>query len=231
MKKFLSYFSPFERGLWLLSTIAVVLSFLLGKDSYPLTLIASLVGVSALILIAKGNVIGQFLTVAFSILYAIVSLRFRYYGEMITYLFMSAPAAVFACVSWIRNPAQKGKNEVKVGTMTIKKWLAVSLIALITTIVFYFILRRFNTENLIPSTLSITTSVFAAVLLFLRSRFYAIAYALNDVVLIVLWVLASFSSISYLPMVICFFAFLANDLYAFYNWKKMQLRQNASTQF
>ena len=41
MKKFLSYFSPFERGLWLLSTVAVVLIVLLGSRVLLLDFLSS----------------------------------------------------------------------------------------------------------------------------------------------------------------------------------------------
>ena len=226
MKKILSYFTLFEWLLWLGSVLAITLSFLLCGDFYPLTLIVSLLGVTALIFIAKGNVIGQFIIIVFSILYGIISWNFRYYGEMITYVFMSLPAAVFACVSWLKNPSKKGKSEVQVGTMSATKWIIVSTIAVVVTVVFYFVLKHFETQNLLPSTLSVTTSVFAAVLLYLRSPYYAVAYAANDVVLIVLWTLASLQSLAYLPMVVCFVAFLCNDLYGFINWKRMQKRQN-----
>ena len=226
LKKFLSYFSIFEWCLWMGSVLAVLLSFVYGGEFYFLTLIASLVGVTSLIFIAKGNVIGQFLIILFSILYGIVSIRFRYWGEMITYLFMCLPAAISACVTWLKNPSKESKNEVLVASMTKKKSVLSVLLTLLVTVLFYFILEYLDTANLLLSTLSVATSFLAAAFLFLRSRYYAIAYAVNDIVLIGLWTLASIVSLSYLPMVVCFVAFLCNDLYGFINWKRIQNRQN-----
>ena len=225
LKQIFSYFSIFEWCLWIGSILAVTLSFILSGEFYILTLIASLVGVSSLIFIAKGNVVGQFLIIIFSILYGIVSIRFRYWGEMITYLFMSLPAAVSASITWLKNPSAESKNEVMVATMTKKKFLLSILVSILVTIAFYFILRYLNTANLWLSTLSVATSFLAASFLFLRSRYYALAYAANDIVLIGLWTLASLQSLSYLPMVVCFVAFLCNDLYGFINWKRIQDRQ------
>ena len=225
IKKILKYFSPLEWGLWSGSVITIALSFCLGDSFHPLTLLASLVGVSSLIFIAKGNVIGQFLVSIFSVLYAIVSIEQRYYGEMITYLGMSLPAALVACITWLKNPSKRGKNEVKVATVSAMNLFWIVLAALIVTTAFYFILAYFQTNNLIVSTVSVTTSFLASALLIFRSRYYALAYAANDVVLIVLWICASFVSLAYLPMVVCFVAFLFNDLYAFYNWKRIQNRQ------
>jgi nicotinamide mononucleotide transporter PnuC len=228
LKKLLSYFSIFEWCLWIGSVLAVTLSFVLGGDFYFLTLIASLVGVSSLIFIAKGNVVGQFLIIIFSVLYAIVSIRFRYWGEMITYVFMSLPSSIVACVSWLRHPSKAGKSEVEISPMNAKKWVYLALASLGITVLFYFLLKYFNTANLPLSTLSVATSFFAAMLLILRSPFYAIGYALNDLVLIGLWVFASIKSVSYLPMVFCFLTFLVNDCYGFINWKRMQKQQKNS---
>lgn len=225
IKKWLQYFSPFEWGLWLGSMTASALSFCLGGSFHPLTLLASLLGVTSLIFIAKGNVIGQVLVSVFSIFYALVSFQQRYFGEMITYLCMSLPAAVIAFITWLKNPSKHSKNEVQVATVSAMKLLFLSVLTLIVTIAFYFILAYFQTNNLIVSTISVATSFLASALLVLRSHYYALAYAANDVVLIVLWLSSCFVSLSYLPMVICFVAFLFNDLYAFYNWKRIQTRQ------
>jgi nicotinamide mononucleotide transporter PnuC len=187
--------------------------------------IASIVGVTSLIFVAKGYVIGQILMVIFAVVYGIISLWFRYYGEMITYVGMSAPMAVVSMIAWLKNPYQKSK-EVKVNKVNSKQLAMGLMLTVIVTVAFYFILGALNTANLVISTLSITTSFLAAYLTYLRSPYYALVYALNDVVLIVLWVYACISDMSYLPMIICFSMFLVNDLYGFYNWKRMAKRQS-----
>ena len=100
------------------------------------------------------------------------------------------------------------------------------LLTAIVTLIFYYILAFFHTANLIPSTISVTTSFIGVYLTFRRSAFYAIGYAANDIVLIVLWIMASFSDISYLSVTVCFIIFLANDIYGFISWSKMQKRQS-----
>jgi len=112
-----------------------------------------------------------------------------------------------------------------VSKLSKKAWLFLSLAALLVTVAFYFILQALGTANLPVSTLSVTTSFFAASLTFLRSPYYALGYTANDVVLIVLWVFSAVADLSYLPMVLCFVMFLLNDLYGFFNWKRMEKRQ------
>ena len=184
-----------------------------------------MVGATALIFNAKGNPAGQLLTVVFSILYGIISFTFAYYGEMITYLGMTAPMAVFAFLSWLRNPYEGNRAEVKVNRLKEREPVFMLALTAVITFIFYFILKFFDTANLIPSTLSVTTSFLAVYLTFRRSAYFALAYAANDIVLIVLWTLAVLSDISYLSVIVCFIMFLVNDVYGYISWTKMQKRQ------
>lgn len=216
----------FEWILWGASVLMIIVSSVVSGKSSALECISSLVGVTALIFVAKGLVIGQALTVVFSVMYGIVSLQFHYWGEMITYLFMSAPIALFATIEWIRHP-YKDTDVVEVSRVSKKQIIVMCILGAVTTAVFYFILKALDTPNIIFSTLSVTTSFVAAYLTYLRSPYYGIGYGLNDVVLIVLWILASIKDISYLPMVMCFVMFLANDLYGFFNWKRLSKQQKS----
>ena len=225
MKRILAYFTKFEMILWSTSVLAIVISFVLLKQDDYLTLIASIVGASFLILNAKGNPIGQVLTIVFSMLYGVISYSFSYYGEMVTYLCMSMPMATISLISWIRNPYKGKRSQVKVNSISKKEVMVLVFVTIVVSIVFYFVLKYFNTANLIPSTFSVTTSFFAAYLTFRRSPYFALAYALNDLVLIILWILASLTDSSYISVVICFIVFLVNDSYSFINWKRMERNQ------
>lgn len=225
LKKITGYFSKSEIFLWLSSVMLITVSFCIFDGTGFLTLSASLVGVTSLIFNAKGNPFGQLLMVIFSLLYGIISYTFAYYGEMLTYLGMTMPMAIFALISWLRNPYNGNKSEVKVNSLCKKEIVLMSLAAIIVTGIFYFVLESFNTANIVPSTVSVTTSFLAVYLTFRRSPFFALAYAANDVVLIVLWVLASIADIRYISVVVCFAAFLINDIYGFMSWQKMKKRQ------
>lgn len=227
IKRIKEYFSKSEIMLWSISTLLVLTSFFVFDRSSCLTLCASLIGVTYLIFNAKGNPVGQVLVIIFSLLYGIISYKFSYFGEMVTYLGMTMPMAVFALISWLRNPFNGNRAEVRVNSISKSETLFMFVLATIVTIVFYFILQMFHTANIIPSTLSITTSFIAVYLTFRRSPFYAIAYSANDVVLIILWIMASITDTRYISVVVCFAVFLANDIYSFFSWQKMKKRQAA----
>lgn len=218
--------SRFELLLWSGSVSGVLVSFLLTPRRDPLTLIASLIGVTALLFVAKGMVVGQILTVVFAVLYGILSFGSRYYGEMLTYLGMTSPMAILAAVEWARNP-YRDSGEVTVRPLSAGRVAGMAVLTAGVTVLFYFPLAYWDTAQLGWSTVSVATSFIASALTFLRSPYYALGYAANDLVLIVLWSLSARQDPASLPMILCFVLFLANDLYGFCSWKRMQKRQTA----
>ena len=225
MKVNFKYFTKSEWALWIGSVSLIIVSFALFDRANYLTLVASLIGATSLIYSAKGNPIGQALMIIFGALYGIISFTFDYYGEMITYLGMTVPMAIVALVEWLRNPYKGNKAQVTVNRLSKKEIIFMLALSVVVTVIFYFILKALGTANIIPSTISITTSFIAAYLTFRRSPYFALVYAINDVVLIALWTMATVSDISYLSVIICFVMFLVNDLYGFINWKRMQKSQ------
>lgn len=214
-----------EWWLWSISMLIVTVSNLVGGSFDVLTLAVTWVGITSLIFAAKGNVWAQFLMVAFSILYGIISFHFRYWGEMITYLGMTLPMAVWSAVTWLRNPSAGSKSEVAIRKLEKKHFLFLLVLSIVVTGAFYFILRWLETPNIVFSTLSVTTSFLAASLTMLRSSYYALGYAANDLVLIVLWGLAAAKDPVYIPVIINFMIFFMNDMYGFISWKKRERTQ------
>ena len=211
-----------EWALWFGSLLVVIASNLLSGKVDLLTLSAACVGITSLIFAAKGNVWAQILMVVFSILFGVISWRFRYWGEMITYLGMTMPMAIWSTVTWLKNPAANGK-EVAIRKLNARHIAGLVFFGAVTTAVFYLILRALDTPNIVFSTVSITTSFLAASLTMLRTSYYALGYASNDVVLIVLWALASIENPMYIPVVVNFAIFFLNDMYGFISWRKREL--------
>ena len=212
-----------EWCLWLGSLFIVIISNVLTESIDFITIIAACVGITSLIFAAKGNVWAQILMIVFSILYGIISWRFRYWGEMITYLGMTMPMAIWSTITWIRNPAPNGK-EVAIQKLTPSHILGIIVSGTVITWIFYLILSALNTPNIVFSAISITTSFLAATLTMLRSSYYALGYASNDIVLIILWTMASMENPVYIPVVVNFTIFFFNDMYGFLCWRK---RENA----
>lgn len=219
--------NPFKRmtkrewALWFVSIAIVVMSNIMAGRVDALTLTA----VTSLIFAAQGNVWAPILMTIFCIQYAIISYRFRYWGEMFTYLFMSLPMSVWSIVTWLKNARNSSDGTVEIRKITRKGAGVLVLCNVAVTIAFYILLKKLNTQNLIFSTISVVTSFFAASLTMLRSSYYALGYASNDIVLIILWILASIKDPGYIPVVVNFLIFFLNDMYGFICWKKRETAQ------
>lgn len=213
-------FTKFEWGLWIGSLVAITVAhFVAGSHDWA-SLAVSLVGVTSLIFAARGDSFAPVLFIVFAVIYAIKSYFVSYYGEMIIYLCMQLPVAVVSLVTWLKNANKQ--HTVTVGRLTWKKIVIMLALDIAITVPFYFLLRHFNTANLIPSTISLATSFAALFLMTLRIPQFALAFILNDIVMIVLWSLALATDVGYISLVVCFSIFLINDTYTFISWLKRQ---------
>ena len=127
-----------ERVIWLGSMAVIFISAVIFPEPDWLSVITSLVGATALIFVGKGDPMGQLITIIFGILYAVVSWQLCYYGEMITYLGMTAPTALWALITWLKNPYSK--REVRVADMTPKRWMLLITATVVATVIMFYVL-------------------------------------------------------------------------------------------
>ena len=226
----LKYFSNSDKVIWTISVALITVVFVESGGRDVLNYIVSLIGVTSLIFCAKGNPAGPALMIVFGLIYGYISLSFAYYGELITYVGMTVPMSVWSLIAWLKNPYKGQRSQVTVNSKLSKKdWLIMAGLTIAVTVAFYFILSALGTANIIPSTISVATSFAAAYLTAKRSPYYALFYAMNDIVLIVLWSLASVEDSGCISVVICFIVFLINDVYGFISWNRMKNKQISET--
>lgn len=219
-------FTKFEWCLWIGSMTAIIVAhFAVGSRDWA-SLAVSLLGVTSLIFAARGDPFAPVLFIVFAIIYAVKAYFVSYYGEMLIYLCMQLPVSVLSLVTWLKN-VNKGEHRVKVGRLSWRKTVIMLALDVAVTVPFYFVLKYFNTANLIPSTISVATSFAALFLMTLRIPQYALAFILNDIVMIVLWSMALAQDIGYISLVVCFSIFLINDTYTFISWIKRSKKADA----
>lgn len=216
--------TKFEKILLFGSIILVALIGIIFKADV-LTTICSIVGIITALLLAKGKNLGQLFGILITILYSIVSFNNKFYGEVLIYLVLMLPMYIIGIVSWVKHQ-NKDTNTVDVNKINKNEWLLVSVIAIIVFIGIYFLLKSFNTNELVVSTISVVASLFAIYLQIRRSRFSFYFYIINDLILMVLWgIPVILGNILVLPMVFNPIINLINDSYGVYNWKRLEQKQ------
>ena len=211
--------TKFEKILYSISLLSIFLSGIVFKSEI-ISIASAAFGISCAIMQAKGKVASQFIGVILVALYSIVSFKNGFYGEILIYIFIMLPLFISGIVSWLKNKDHK-TNMVKPYELTKKEWIILAIISIVLFIGLYFLLRHFNTKQLLISTLSMVTSLFATYLIARRNKYGFLFYMGNDIILFILWGLPVLSgNLMLMPMIINPIINFINDNYGWYNWKK-----------
>ncbi len=206
--------------------IPIILYFVFNCQDY-MNLIGAEIGIVSIFFLAKASLFGIGLSLLFSTFYAITSLNYTYYGEAIIYFAFMIPIGIASGIIWIMNRF-KGTTEVSIVSTKKTDFIIGPIASGILTFALFWLLRYLGTQNIITSTISLFTSFLALYFQLKRSKYGEIFFAANDVVLITLWTLATIDNISFMPIVFCFIFLLVNDIYGFFNWSKIKMKQDES---
>ncbi len=223
--KLLKDWTNFEK-LLLFGSVVIVSVVGLCFKSDLLTVSCSIVGIITALLLAKGKNLGQVFGLLITILYSIVSFKNKYYGEVLIYALVMLPMYIIGIFTWINHKNEK-TNSVEINSIEKKEWVIVSIVFALVFVGIYYLLKAFNTNELVVSTISVLASLFAVYLQVRRSKYSFSFYMVNDIILMFLWGIPVIRG-SYIlfPMLLNPIINFINDMYGFYNWKKTEKIQN-----
>ena len=134
-----------------------------------LVVLCALFGTLSVFFIAKGLVIANVFGIVQVVLYSIISFMNAFYGEVVVSV-LNFAISLAALISWFKN-RDGDKTTVKIAkSFGWKKWILLVGFSCVVFVAFFFILREFDTANLIISTLSVTGNFAAGFLIINRSE-------------------------------------------------------------
>lgn len=229
IKKYFSDWNKFELSFLILGVVTSILSSIIFKGTIIDTLYTSSYLITAL-LMAKGKVECYFVGFVSVFFYGIVSFNQGYYGELLITIFLTFPIMVIGIISWLRHQ-DKEDDVVMISSLPKKEIIIALLSQLILFWIYYFILKIFNTDLLVISSLSVVTSVLASYFEARRSEWSLFCYIANDIVIITLWLIPIISGQTELISVLVGpILLLINDIYGSYNWRKLKQHQTDKKQ-
>ena len=224
IKKYFEDWNMFEKSFLLLGLLASILSSVIFKGTIIDTLYTSLYLITAL-LMSKGKVECYFVGFVSVFFYGIVSFNQGYYGELLITAFLTFPIMIIGIISWLRHQ-DKEKDTVIISTLSKKEIIIALLSQLVLFWIYYYILKVFNTDLLIISTLSIVTSVLASYFEARRSELSLFCYIANDLVIITLWLIPIIcGQTNLISVLVGPILLLINDIYGSYNWNRLKKQQ------
>ena len=174
------------------------------------------------ILMSKGKVESYFIGIISVFFYGIVSYNQGYYGELLITIFLTFPMMIICIVSLLKHQ-DKDEDVVIISSLSKKEIVFAFSSQLILFWVYYFLLKAFNTDLLMISSLSIVTSVLATYFEARRSELSLFCYVANDLILITLWMIPIINGVtSLISVLIGPMLLLVNDIYGSYNWKRLK---------
>lgn len=227
MKKIKEYFkdwTKFELTFLISGLLISVLSSIMFNGTIIDTLYTSLYLVTAL-LMSKGKVECYFIGFVSVFFYGIVSYNQAYYGELIITIFLTFPIMIIGIISWLRH--QDRDNDTVIISSLSKIEITVALLSQVILFgAYYLLLKAFNTDLLIISSISVITSVLASYFEARRSEISLICYIANDFIIITLWLIPIINgSTKLIPVLVGPILLLINDIYGTYNWKRIKKKQ------
>jgi len=222
MRKFWEYcreWTKFE-VLLLISGILLIFGSALIFYGELLAPIASFAGFFYALNQAKGKVVSHFIGIIEVIAYSWLSYKNQYYGETILFIFFIFPLCLGSIFTWIKNE-NKETHKVTQNNIKSKEWLFLGFTNIALFICLYFMLKIFNTDELLISTFSVIAYLTASYLIFRRSKYSFLFYIINDLIVIILWGIPVLNGKTILiPILLEPILLLINDIYGWLSWNK-----------
>ena len=219
--------TKFEKTFLVIGTIAALVLTYVFKGTW-IDLGYALLYFWTALLLAKGKFSCYIIGIISTFFYAFVSYSNSYYGEVIIAMGCTLPLMIVGLINWLKH--QDNTNTVIIKEITKKELILVLLSQIVMFFGYYYLLKAFNTNNLLVSTFSVMASIIATYLTARRCEHGFIGFIINDIILIVLWGIPVVNGeLNIIPVLICPVLLLINDIYGVYNWKRIKDNQKTLT--
>lgn len=221
--KWLKDWTNFEKVLLFVSVFSIILVWIIFESDL-LTVSCSVMWALTALLIAKGNNLCRLFGILADTLYSIVSFNNHFYWEVFVHVIFLVMDILWV-ISWIHHK-NKETNFVKINFIKKWEWIFAFIAFFILFVWMYYLLKFFNTNELVISTISLVLTLYAMYFLVRRSKYSLVIYLFCDITLILLWWIYVFKgNAGLVPVLVNSIILFVNDSYGFYNWRKVEKLQ------
>ena len=212
---------------WILITGIITLNiilFIITKEINLIGMIASITGVISAVITAKGHISCYYWTIINIFAYGVVCFQTKIYGEVILDIIYHLPMQFVGIYIWKKHTNKD--NIVKTRGMKIKQIAFVTLISIVGILGFGMFLKLIN--GYLPFFDSaVNVLVIVAVYLSVkRFKEVWIIYIAVNIISICMWTIALIDNeLNSLVMILMFVFYLANAVYGYINWTKLERNQ------
>lgn len=211
---------------WIVLANSIILGVSLYMGDTAIGIVASLTGVTCVILCGMGRVSNYFFGTINVVLYAIVAWKARYYGDVMLNLLYYFPTNIIGWVVWSKHLNQE-KNEVYKKRMTLMQDILLAIISAAGVLGYSYILKLLGGNLPIVDSMSTVFSVIAQILMIKRFTEQWVIWIIVDIVSVIMWIATFFNGGESVAVLMMWSVYLANAVIMFVKWLK-ESKQDAS---
>jgi nicotinamide mononucleotide transporter len=220
LKKFLKSeftgWKPFD-VIWLVLATAVILGLsIYWKDTW-ISLGAAVTGVICVILTGKGKRSSFIFGVVNTVLYAIVAMEAKYYGEVMLNLIYYLPLNFVGFVAWKKHMNDESGEVIK-ERLNLKQSAVIYAITAIAIVIYGYILKRLGGNLPYIDSMSTVISVVAQILCLKRLMEQWVLWIVVDVVTVIMWAINFINGGESIATLAMWSIYLVNAFIMFFHW-------------
>ena len=227
-KKFLKSeftgWKPFD-VIWLVFATAVILGLsIYWKDTW-ISLGAAVTGVICVILTGKGKRSSFIFGTVNTVLYAIVAMGAKYYGEVMLNLIYYLPLNFVGFVAWKKHMNDESGEVIK-ERLNLKQSAVIYAITEIAIVIYGYILKRLGGNLPYIDSMSTVISVVAQILCLKRLMEQWVLWIVVDVVTVIMWAINFMNGGESIATLAMWSIYLVNAFIMFFHWYR-EAKKNA----
>ncbi|MDE6567257.1 MAG: nicotinamide riboside transporter PnuC [Lachnospiraceae bacterium] len=211
---------------WIFLANGVILGVSLYLGDTALGILASLTGVTCVILCGMGKLSNYIFGTVNVVLYAIVAWKAKYYGDVMLNLLYYFPTNLLGFFVWSKHINQEN-NEVYKKRMTLQQDIVLGIVSVAGVLGYSYILKKLGGNLPIVDSMSTVFSVIAQILMIKRFVEQWIIWIIVDIVSVIMWIAAFFTGGESVAVLMMWSVYLANAVIMFVKWSK-ESKEDAS---
>ncbi|WP_044974822.1 nicotinamide riboside transporter PnuC [Ruminococcus sp. HUN007] len=202
---------------WLIFANAALLAISLYLHDTPVSILASLTGVTCVILVGKGKMSNYIFGTVNVLLYACVAWKAKYYGDVMLNLAYYFPTNILGWFMWKKN-IDTETQVVQKKRMTVRQDIAVAVLSAAGIFGYSWVLKLLGGNLPLVDSMSTVLSVVAQILMIKRFTEQWIVWILVDAVSVIMWVVAFMNEGDSVAVLLMWIIFLLNAVIMFIKW-------------
>lgn len=205
--------------IWLLVCCGVIFIISLYRNDSVMGIISAITGVAYVVCNGKGKRCAFIFGMVNSLLYAIISYKARFYGEVMLNAFYYFPMQFYGIYVWSKNMNVE-THEVYKKEMKFTGKMALFMIVIILTAIYGFIMKCMGGMLPFVDALSTVVSVVAMVVSIKMYIEQWILWFIVDAVTVVMWLFAYINGNDSISTLIMWIIYLVNAVVMYVKWSK-----------